>query len=156
MKSIQKIIFILITSFFIGCSQNESVKDFEADIAAIEELSAIYGTVVSEGDVDNYIKLFTEDAILMPADQEIVIGKENILIRAQSKFGAYKDKGLEEVTTPHEIKVYGNWAYDLGLTTFKTRDNPTPYSNKYIRIWEKQSEGSWKLSRVIWNSNKPT
>ncbi len=150
----------LILCFMVECQQgrvvaDETVGDIEADIDAIKKLSDVYGSVVSNGDVDSYIELFTEDAIVMPPNSKIVIGRENILNRAKSRFGTYKEIGLEEVTNPDEIKIYGDWAFDLGITTYKTRVDPTVKTNKYIRIWQKQPDDSWKLARVIWNSNDP-
>jgi ketosteroid isomerase-like protein len=116
----------LILCFMVGCEQGEQVAevpivDVDVDIEAIKKLSDVYGSVVSKGDVERYINLFTEDAIVMPPNNKIVVGKENVFLRAKSRFGAYKEMGLEEVTTPDEIHVFGDWAFDLGITSYKTR-----------------------------------
>jgi ketosteroid isomerase-like protein len=41
------------------------------------------------------------------------------------------------------------------MTTFKARGKPLEDTNKYVRIWQKLADGSWKLARVIFNSNSP-
>ena len=151
---------VILLCLTFDCQQAEEVAeepavDIAVDIEAIKELSDAYGATISAGDVDGYINLFTDDAILMPPNAKIVIGKDKILLRAQARFGNYKDIGLEEVTTPEEIKIFGDWAFDRGFTSFKSRVNPTVRTNKFIRIWYKESNGSWKLARVIWNKNVP-
>ena len=39
--------------------------------------------------------------------------------------------------------------------TFKSGGKPVENSNKFIRIWQKQADGSWKLARIMWNPNNP-
>jgi uncharacterized protein (TIGR02246 family) len=159
MKKLLPAIPLLFILFLIFSCQDNATSDLapslETDIKAIQELSAQYGRTVSAGDVDGYISLFTDDGVVMPPNAEIVKGKEAVLSIAQSRFGSYKEMGLEEVTTPDEIHIFGDWAFDLGITSYKTHANPTIQTNKYIRIWRKQSDNSWKLARVIWNSNSP-
>lgn len=74
---------------------------------------------------------------------------------AENEIPIEQEIELTEITTPSEIKVFGNWAFDLGMTTFKARGKPLEDTNKYVRIWQKLADGSWKLARVIFNSNNP-
>jgi uncharacterized protein (TIGR02246 family) len=63
---------------------------------------------------------------------------------------------FQETTTPEEIRVSGQWAFDRGVTTLTTRpkgSESTLRSNKYIRIWQKVDTKGWVLSLVIYNPN---
>jgi ketosteroid isomerase-like protein len=91
----------------------------------------------------------------MPPNHKMLVGKEEIRPLVQGILKDAKEIELTEITTPSEIKVFGNWAFDLGITTFKARGKPSEDTNKYIRIWQKMADGSWKLARVIFNSNNP-
>jgi uncharacterized protein (TIGR02246 family) len=152
---------VILFCFASSCQRHgeEAVKnasamaDIAADVETIKKLSHEYGATVTAGDVDGFLDLFTDEAILMPPNTAMIIGKEKIRPLVQAAFGADKETGLEEITTPSEIKIFGDWAFDLGITTFKSRGKAIEDTNKYIRVWQKLANGSWKLARVIWNSN---
>ena len=123
---------------------------------AIQSLSDRYGVVVTEADVDGFLDLLTEDAVLMPPNGDMLVGKESIRPLLESAFDRDSNTFFEERTTPSEIQVAGRWAFDRGITTIRTgpKDGAiVERTNKYIRIWERQADRSWKLARVIWNRN---
>ena len=140
--------------FAFACQKKAEPKaGIVADVETIKKLSYEYGATITAGDLEGFLDLFTDDAILMPPNGQMIIGKEKIRPLVQAIFKAVKETELEEITTPSEIEIFGDWAFDLGITTFKSRGKPLENTNKYIRIWQKLANGSWKLARVIWNSN---
>ncbi len=152
---------IILSCLLFGCQQHreEAVKrtatavDTAADTGTIKKLSDEYGAAVTAGDTDRFLDLFTDDAILMPPESQMIVGKERIRPWVRSVLEGIKNTGSEEVTTPSEIRISGDWGFDSGVTTFKSGGKPMEYTNKYIRIWQKPANGSWKLARVIWNAN---
>ena len=48
--------------------------------------------------------------------------------------------------------VRGNYSLKVLLPGAKT---PIPDKGKYIEIWHKGTDGSWKTSKVIYNSDNP-
>jgi uncharacterized protein (TIGR02246 family) len=126
-----------------------------ADVAKIRALSDEFGAAATACDVDRFLGLFADDAILMPPEGRMIAGKEMIRPWIQAVFEARRGTGFEEVTTPREIRIFNGWAYDLGIATFKSGGKPVENSNKFIRIWQKQADGSWKLARIMWNPNNP-
>ncbi len=129
----------------------------EADLKAISNLSGDYGAAVTAGDVDGFLNLFTDDAILLPPYQSMISGKESIRSLLEAAFAPNEESDFEETTTPEEIRITGSWAFDRGITTItrtpKPAGEPTVRYNKYIRIWRKVDGTNWKLSCVIWNPN---
>jgi uncharacterized protein (TIGR02246 family) len=151
---------VLLLCFSFGYQRGEKVVkesevNVQADVDAIKRLSDKYGAMVTAGDTEGFLNLFTDDAILMPPNQNMLIGKEEIRPMVQALFKTTKEIDLIEITTPNEIRIFGDWAFDLGITTFKTEGKPLENTNKYIRIWQKLADGSWRLARVIFNSNNP-
>jgi uncharacterized protein (TIGR02246 family) len=146
-----------------GCRQRgeETAKtsapaaDGAAEAEKIGALSDEFGAAATASDVDRFLGLFTDDAILMPPNGQMIAGKEMIRPWIQTVFEARRDTGFEEVTTPKEIRIFDGWAYDLGIAAFKSGGKPIENSNKFIRIWQKQADGSWKLARIMWNPNNP-
>jgi ketosteroid isomerase-like protein len=56
-----------------------------------------------------------------------------------------------------ESAVAGDWGFDrgrgIGTLTPKAGGAPITENSKYLWIYGRASDGSWKLTHVIWNSN---
>jgi ketosteroid isomerase-like protein len=54
-----------------------------------------------------------------------------------------------------EIVVSGDWAFDRGTEHYtltpKAGGAPIQKSGNYLYLYQRQKDGSWKQSRVIWN-----
>jgi uncharacterized protein (TIGR02246 family) len=152
-KALLLISLALPLCFAFGCQQGqkaekESGVDVRADAEAIRNLSDEYGAKITAGDIAGFLNLFADNAILMPPNRKMIIGKEEIRPMVQALFKTAKEIDLKETTTPNEIRVFGDWAFDLGITAFESGGKPMENTNKYIRIWQKRADGSWKLARV--------
>lgn len=102
-----------------------------------------------KGDLD----LYAEDAIQMSPNQVAVQGKAAILAwdEALPQFSNFQEKSLE-------VEGQGNIAYDRGtysMTVTPAGKAPIEEQGKYLTIWRKQADGSWKISRTIYNSDLP-
>ena len=58
-----------------------------------------------------------------------------------------------------EVQATGDWAFERGRYEItlapKAGDAPMDDTGKYITIYQRQSNGSWKIARDIWNSDQP-
>jgi ketosteroid isomerase-like protein len=67
-------------------------------------------------------------------------------------------KMTEFKQTVEEIQGDQEYAYPRGTyqTTFTPPGSKRPVKDKgkVLAVWRKQSDGSWKVSRVIWNSDQ--
>jgi ketosteroid isomerase-like protein len=58
-----------------------------------------------------------------------------------------------------ETIVSGDWAFTRGVfgATFQSKAGgpAVPQANKYILIWRRQADGSWRIARDIWNGSEP-
>jgi ketosteroid isomerase-like protein len=54
-----------------------------------------------------------------------------------------------------EIVVFGDWGFDRGTERYtltpKAGGAPIRKSGNYLYLYQRQEDGSWKQSRVIWN-----
>jgi ketosteroid isomerase-like protein len=96
---------------------------------------------------------------MMDSNQAAVEGKQAIqaVYEARVKENAGK-MTLTAVFTLLETQVAGDWAYDRGnytLTVTPKSGKPTETSGKYLTIYKRQPDGSWKIYRDISNSNNP-
>ena len=65
---------------------------------------------------------------------------------------------IEGSIRPEKIEGSGNLAYVRGnfdLTFIINDSTQVPDTGKYIEVWKKQEDGSWKIKVDIWNSDNP-
>jgi uncharacterized protein (TIGR02246 family) len=129
-------------------------EDNKASIQAIERIRNSAVLAVKEGDVDAYVRLFTEDGIYLWPNTPSIVGREALHTWFKRRFAEYSAE-LEK--TVEEIMIQGEWAYERGSEvakiTTKSTGNVNVTRGKYINIYRKQSDGSWKVARRIRNSN---
>jgi ketosteroid isomerase-like protein len=67
--------------------------------------------------------------------------------------------GVKDVTlTTMDVGGGGNTAYETGnysLTIQPESQAAMTDSGKYVVVWKKQADGTWKLHVDIWNSSMP-
>lgn len=127
-----------------------------ADVPAVKRLTEAWDAAWRAGDAQALAGLFTEDAVLMPQNQPAVMGKEAILALYRSLFEEVAVTGTGEVL---EIQVAGDWAivrsiYGVSATPKAGGDMITD-TGKCIIILRRQRDTSWKIARLIANTDLP-
>ncbi len=104
-------------------------------------------------DVDAYARLYyADDARVLPPNHATVTGREAIaaLLRSSGPIQEYK-------LTILEIEGRNDLAYVHGAyqTTVTPPDAAAPVGDqgKYVEIWKKQRDGSWKVVLDVFNSD---
>ena len=132
-------------------SANAEDKQVRAEIEAVNEkfIAALNG-----GDAAGIAALYTEDAMLLPPNSEMLEGRE----AAQAFWQGGIDMGIKEGTLETEIvEAQGNAAYEVGKYTLIIEPPGGPTitdKGKYLVVWKRQ-EGSWKLHADMWNTSLP-
>lgn len=125
---------------------------------AAEAIAALHQDAVplfNAKDVDALLELWTDDGVYLPPGEPALHGKDAIR-------GYYERfQGTVESLVSDEIEVAGDWAYERGSVTVLAPPasgegaGPTRVSAKYLDIWRRQPDGSWKVARAIWNLDAP-
>ena len=150
---------ILLLCLIFSCEKQGEKVDVEADIAAIKEIINQYQVACNTGDFDLWISLWADDGIQMPPDTPAIIGKEQI---REGNKPAFDQMNLDiAITSIEDAKVYG----DLGLTRCTYTMKMTPKAGgdtinavpdgKALTLYQRQSDGSWKIVYDCFNSNVP-
>jgi len=134
-------------------------KPEEWDVAtvrkAIEEGSAKWTEAYNRGDAAGVAALYTEDATAMPPNSEMVKGRQGI----QGLWNNLMTMGVKDVKlTTTDVGGNGNTTYEIGnysLTIQPEGQAAMTDSGKYVVVWKRQADGTWKLHVDIWNSNMP-
>ena len=131
--------------------------DGEADIAAVNDIWPQYCASLIDGDMDRWIFLWADDGIQMPPDTPARKGKEKIREANQLLLDLYHwDIAAINVEETH---VAGDWAFSRGNYTWawtpKDGSEKMAGTGKFLTIFQRQDDGSWKIARDCFNGNGP-
>ena len=128
-------------------------------IRLVYEIEAALVTFVqafNRGDGAAVATHYAEDAAAFLLDAPRVDGRANIQGFWQ---GAIK-AGLRDLTLKAlEVHGTGDMAYEVGEVSYSAPDSSgqrKTATGKYIVVWKKQQDGTWRLYRDIWNGNPQT
>ncbi len=130
------------------------MADLTADIAAINSLFQNWGAGWDTGDVELLLSLYNDDPILLSQAQPPVVGKDAIRSQYLALFKDFSVKGIGEVV---EIEASGDLAYLWSRYTLtanpKVGGEQVTGKGKSIFILKRQKDNSWKIARLIDNSD---
>jgi ketosteroid isomerase-like protein len=155
MKRLTPILATLVVLATSGCAPQ---VDVEAERAAIRELTDVDWMEAGQAkDLDRRMSFYTDDALLFPPNAPLVTGKEAIRAVASESLST---PGYEASwqTTKVEVSRSGDLAYSYGpeeITWNDAEGNPVTDRQKWVAVWKKQPDGSWKCAVLIFNSDLP-
>ena len=157
--------FVLLLTLLagFGCQPASQQPDPEAkaaamaaDRAAIDKLRSDYQSAFNSNDASAAAAHFTESAVSMPPNEEALSGRQAITDHMVAMF---EGMSAELTISSEEVEVAGDWAFDRGSFTMKMTPKgdgePVEDKGKYLVISQKETDGSWKIAREVWNSDNP-
>ncbi len=126
----------------------------EADGEALRALIRQFDADFKAGNLDGVIALYADDAVQMPPNSPIVIGKDSL----RSGYEGFLEANTVEISsTVEDIQVSGDWAFlRLSFTdsiTPKDGGDTTTGGGKWVLIFERQADRSWRIATEIWHSD---
>lgn len=106
-----------------------------------------------EGNAEKLAQMYSDSAKLCPNGSHFVIGRDRIKAFWADDFKT--SKVLEMSTDIQTIDGNTDVIYEIGKTTSKILIDDSLYvpTVKYINVWCKQSDGSYKLDVDFWNKD---
>jgi len=124
--------------------------------AAIEMFHAQTKAALS-GDLNAMMSLFAEDAVVMPPNDATLYGKAEILAWWEEYFRYFRV--ASSVETENDQTVAGDQLFDRRAVSVtivpKEHGERIRDDVRSLTVWNRQADGSWKISHQIWNSTKP-
>ena len=116
-----------------------------ADAAAIRALDADWVKTVK--DPQAFTAFYAEDAVVLPPGGQMASGKEAITKMWQQMVA---QPGFDLTFAPAKVEVArsGDLAYEFGdyaITVNDKRGKPQTSKGKYVVVWAKQADGTWKV-----------
>ena len=121
--------------------------------SAIEAANRRFIEAFNRGDAASVAAMYTTDARLLPPDNRMLEGRQNIQMFWLGLINTgFQITRLETLT----VEAQGNLASEIGRYTISNRVNGqvVTYTGKYVVVWRRQS-GRWRLAADIWNSDAP-
>jgi ketosteroid isomerase-like protein len=119
--------------------------------AAIEKQNAAFAAAFNRGDMSALAAAYAEDAIAFPPDGEMVRGRSAI----EGLWKGVRDAGGKAIAlNTIDVHSSGSLAAETGTAVLKLQPpNGAEQSQsvKYVVVWKRQPNGTWKLYRDIWN-----
>jgi ketosteroid isomerase-like protein len=137
--------------FSVGCQRPAGLS--EADRTAIRQADANNVKLMNAKDWKGALALYAEDAMELPPNHAAAQGKAAIQawLETLPPFSNFQVQSLE-------IEGQADLAYDRGtysMTVTPAGVTPIKDRGKYLTVWRKQTDGSWKVVRDIYNSDLP-
>jgi ketosteroid isomerase-like protein len=151
------IIAFCVVATLTACGARESPRPpLEEDLAAIEAFNQRYLKAINDEDIAALSSLTTEGHIMFAPNRPPIVGKA---ANDEANGRAFEQFDFVETWTPVETVVSGDWGHQRGTFTVvaipKAGGERRELSGNFLRIYERQPDGEWRMIRDMFNSDGP-
>ena len=145
--------FALLSFAFVGTTVAGDTKIEQA----LRDLDAKWSAAAGAKDIDKTVSYYSEDAVVMPPNAPSAKTRETIR-SAWKEMLTSPGAAVSWKATKVEVAKSGDLAYVSGTyeeTMTDASGKPAKEHGKYVEIFKKQADGTWKVIVDIWNSDLP-
>jgi ketosteroid isomerase-like protein len=148
-------LLVLICALLIGCKPPEQF-DAAAVKAKIEAGNKAYAQALLKGDATAAASYYDENAVTLSSNMPMVKGRAAI----EKSLTGLIQPGLklkEFTTTTISVEGAGDIAVELGraFLTFEMNGKVIADTGKYLTVWKKQADASWKIAYDSYSTDIP-
>lgn len=152
------IILLLLLTLSTACQTQHTTDTRAADENTLRNLDAEWSKAAGAKDINKTVSYYSDDALVMPPNTPVLEGKEAAramwsgMFRVPGFGGGWK-------ATRVEVARSGDLGYVTGSYELSETDpsgKPMTDKGKYLEIWKKQADGSWKCVLDMFNSDLPS
>lgn len=146
----------------ISCSQGGPAAHSPAmatdeDAKAMHAAGKLRGEALQAGDVEKYLSVYEDDAVIVPPHSAEIIGKASARSRLTE---ALKQVSIESAIDVREYQILGqDWMAERGRYSWnvspKNEGEPFMDSGNFMLLWHKGKDGAWRISWEMWTSSRP-
>jgi ketosteroid isomerase-like protein len=144
---------ILLVAVLLSARASSSAAA-KSDAGTLLQLEADFMKAAAERGSQGYMSYYAEDAAELPNGADMFRGKESIA----KTMGFLDDKNNHLTWKPiyADMAASGDLGYTYGTFEFRSTGKdgkPTVEYGKYVSIWKKQKDGSWKVVMDMGNAS---
>jgi ketosteroid isomerase-like protein len=122
-------------------------------VSTLLQLDRDFDRATAERGTEGWLSYFAEDGIMMPSNAHMVVGKEAI-----RKFvgDSFSNPGYSLRWEPVDGSLSGDLGYTYGVyksTRVKADGTRASTYGKYVTIWRRQPDHSWKIVMDVGNAS---
>ena len=149
------LLVVLICVLIVGCKPPEQF-DAAAAKAKIDAACTAQEQAIVKGDAIAAASKYEENAVILPANMPMVKGRASI----EKTMTGWMQSGMkmkEFTSTTISVEGAGEFAIQLGryFQTFEMSGKVVADTGKFVTVWKKQVDGSWKMAYDIWTTDIP-
>ena len=148
---------IVVVGMLVALAGVQGASAQTGDERAIREADAAWSKAAAAKDLEGTLSFMAEDTLEMAPNAPLLTGKA-----AARKFWgdmfAAPGFAISWQATKAEVSRGGDLGYSIGSYQLSMQDKsgkPMADRGKYVTIWKKQADGSWKVTVDIFNSDMP-
>lgn len=127
-----------------------------ADSAAVRAVAEAIIRADNAADLTRVMALYSDTALLLPPGSPPVRGRSAIRPRYASLFRDFLPELESEI---YEVRATPAFGYVVGRTHGRFRGRrgqaERPVSDDYLLVAARESDGRWRIIRLIWNPHGP-
>ncbi|MFQ5680197.1 MAG: YybH family protein [Gemmatimonadota bacterium] len=135
--------------------EGAQVTNAEADRSALFALADVWDAALNGGDIGAVMQVYGDDPVALPPNAPVVEGVEGV----QAYWSDFLAQGsVDSRNTPVDAWVSGDLAVMRGTfvsTITPAEGEPLEEEGKWMALFQRQADGSWKAVANIWNSDLP-
>lgn len=138
----------------------EEKQQLQDDMKAISSLHSRDIQASMALDAPALESLWTDDIVTMHPGSPAIVGRAANVAKLHADLEGMQNQEILAYNEEfQEVRIQGDWAYEWGTTTGRTRPfsggNETAYRFNVMRVLQRQPDGSWKIARSIYNDAEP-
>jgi uncharacterized protein (TIGR02246 family) len=151
------LVILAALSLSLACQPQTAADTRAADETTLRNLDADWSRAAAAKDIDKTVSYYSDDALVMPSNSPVLQGKAAARAMWQSMFNMPGFGGGWKATKV-DVARSGDLAYITGTYEINETDasgKPKTDKGKYLEVWKKQADGSWKCVADMFNTDLP-
>src|SRR5687768_5261126 len=154
---ISLLVLLVLLSFSAACQTEPAADTRAADETILRNIDAEWSRAAGAKDIDKTVFYYSDDALVMPSNSPVLQGKAAARAMWQAMFSMPGFGGGWKATKV-EVARSGDLAYVTGTYEINETDasgKQKTDKGKYLEVWKKQADGSWKCVADMFNTDLP-
>ncbi|HET8782915.1 MAG TPA: DUF4440 domain-containing protein [Pyrinomonadaceae bacterium] len=154
---ISLLVVLAALSLSAACQTQATGDTRAADEATLRSLDADWSKAAGARDIDKTVSYYSDDALIMPSNSPVLQGKAAARAMWQGMFDMPGFGGGWKATKV-DVARSGDLAYVTGTYEINETDasgKPKTDKGKYLEVWKKQADGTWKCVADMFNTDLP-
>ena len=128
--------------------------DIESAKAAIQALNQQWEINFENHDLAGLAALFTEDCVRMPQGGPATVGRPALEATYRQDFAEVWKTQARVRLNAEEVIISGEYAFARGADTLLQDGRQVGETGKWLFIFRRQPDGTWKYHWITFNSNE--